>query len=126
MKATAQTSPSIWLGDVNVAPTPDDVYDSPRFLGGVGHNVEEFTRLTDIVAFGLTDLFRLHHPGKGFYSFFDFTIPNAAKRNLGWRIDHIYATEPLVAKCSACVIDRDARLGEKPSDHTFVVATLDV
>lgn len=118
--------PLIWLGDVNVAPTPDDVYDSPRFLGGVGHNPEEFSRLKDIVAFGLTDVFRLHHTGKGLYSFFDFTIPNAAKRNLGWRIDHIYATETLASRCTECTIDRDARLSDKPSDHTFVVATLDV
>jgi exodeoxyribonuclease-3 len=118
--------PAIWLGDVNIAPTPDDVYDSPRFFGGVGHHPEEFIRLNRILDFGLTDLFRQHHEGKGLYSFFDFTIPNAAKRNLGWRIDHIYATEPLVSKCSSCYIDRDARLGEKPSDHTYVVATLDL
>ena len=118
--------PLVWLGDVNVAPKPKDVYDSPRFLGGVGHHPEEFERLAKIVEFGLTDLFRLHHDEPGLYSFFDFTIPNAAKRNLGWRIDHIYATAPLVPLCSACVIDREARLSEKPSDHTFVVATLDV
>lgn len=118
-------APLIWLGDVNVAPKPQDVYDSPRFLGGVGHHPEEFARLDAILEFGLTDLFRLHHTGPGLYSFFDFTIPNAAKRNLGWRIDHIYATAPLVPRCTACVIDRDARLGEKPSDHTFVVATLE-
>ena len=117
--------PLIWLGDVNVAPTPADLYDSPRFLGGIGHHPEEFVRLETILEFGLTDLFRLHHPGPGFYSFFDFTIPNAAKRNLGWRIDHIYATAPLVGQCTECSIDRDARLAEKPSDHTFVVATLD-
>jgi len=118
--------PAIWLGDVNIAPTPDDVYDSPRFLGGVGHHPEEFMRLTDIVSFGLTDVFRLHHPGPGLYSFFDFVIPNSAKRNLGWRIDHIYVTAPLVGKCTECLIDRDARMSEKPSDHTFVVATLEV
>lgn len=117
--------PLIWLGDINIAPTPDDVYDSPRFLGGVGHHPDEFTRLTDIVSFGLTDLFRMHHGGAGYYSFWDFVIPNAAKRNLGWRIDHIYATEPVAAKCVSCTIDRNARLGEKPSDHTFVVADID-
>lgn len=117
--------PLVWLGDINVAPTPDDVYDSPRFLGGVGHHPEEFSRLTDIVSFGLTDLFRLHHPGSGYFTFFDFTIPNGAKRNLGWRIDHVYATAPLVPTSVDCTIDREARLGEKPSDHTYVVATFE-
>lgn len=30
--------PLVWFGDINIAPTPDDVYDSKRFLGGVGHH----------------------------------------------------------------------------------------
>ena len=53
-------------------------------------------------------------------------IPNAFQRNLGWRIDHIYATEPLAARATSCTIDRDARILDKPSDHTFVVAEFDI
>jgi exodeoxyribonuclease III len=120
------SDPLVWLGDVNIAPTRDDVYDSQRMLGGVGHHPEEFKRLDKILEFGLTDVFRMHHKGPGFYTFFDFTIPVAVKRNLGWRIDHIYATENLAARCTACQIDAEARKVEKPSDHTFVVATFDV
>jgi len=120
------TDPLIWLGDINIAPTPDDVYDSPKMLGGVGHSPEEFSRLAKIVDFGLTDLFRMHTKGPGFYSYWDFTIPRGVDRNLGWRIDHIYATPALTSLCSECVIDRDARKLEKPSDHTFVTATFDL
>jgi exodeoxyribonuclease III len=118
--------PLVWLGDVNIAPTRDDVYDSPRMLGGVGHHPDEFSRLDKIVDFGLVDVFRKHHQGPGFYTYWEFTIPVAVKRNLGWRIDHIYATEPLAALCSSCQIDVEARKVEKPSDHTFVVATFDL
>ena len=118
--------PLIWLGDINIAPQPIDVYDSKRFLGGVGHHPEEFSRLERIVSFGLTDLFRLHHQGPNEYTFWDFTIPQGVRRNLGWRIDHIYATAPLAGLCTDCWIDKGPRTWPKPSDHTFVLAKFDL
>jgi exodeoxyribonuclease-3 len=118
--------PLIWLGDINIAPTPDDVYDSKRFFGGVGHHPDEFSRLAKIVDFGLTDTFRMHTQGPGHYTFWDFTLPRGVDRNLGWRIDHVYATEPLAKLCTDCTVDKAARKLEKPSDHTFVTATFDL
>ncbi len=117
--------PLLWMGDINIAPTPIDVYNSPRFYGGVGHHPEEMLRLSQIVEWGLTDLFRKHHPEKGYYTFWDFVLPKGVERNLGWRIDHIYATKPLADACTDCVIDKDARSLDKPSDHTLVTADLD-
>ncbi len=114
--------PLVWLGDINVAPNPEDVYDSPRLLNGVGHHPDEFVRLAKILELGFTDLFRLYEPGGSHYTFWDFTIPNGVKRNLGWRIDHIYANSIAAQRCTRCWIDRDARLLERPSDHTFVLA----
>lgn len=118
--------PLIWLGDINIARYPDDVYDSPKMMWGVGHHPDEFSRLDAILDFGLTDMFRKFTPGAGHYTFWDFVIPNGFKRNMGWRIDHIYATPSLAEKCEACWIDKDARSQERPSDHTFVVAEFDV
>jgi len=120
------TDPLIWLGDINVAPKPEDVYDSKKFFGGVGHHPDEFSRLGRIVEFGLVDVFRKLDPGPNQYTYWDFVIPNSVKRNLGWRIDHIYATEPLASKVVSCTIDVGARSTERPSDHTFVVAEFDV
>jgi exodeoxyribonuclease-3 len=118
--------PLIWLGDINVAPTPDDVYDSKRLYGGVGHHPDEMSRLATIVDFGLTDVFRKFTQEGGHYTFWDFTLPRGVDRNLGWRIDHIYVTEPLVSLCTSCTIDRAARGLPKPSDHTFVIAEFDL
>ena len=116
----------IWLGDINIAPDPIDVYDSKRMLGGVGHNPEEFSRLKTIVDFGLVDVFRMHETGPNHYTFWDFTLPRSVERNLGWRIDHIYATQSLAALCTSCEIDMGPRSWPKPSDHTFVIADFDV
>jgi exodeoxyribonuclease-3 len=117
--------PLIWLGDINIAPKPIDVYDSPRMLNGVGHHPDEFVRLNQIVDFGLTDIFRMIHPDTVAFTFWDFVLPNGVKRNLGWRIDHIYATRELAGTCTSVSVDLDARLQEKPSDHTYVVAEFD-
>ncbi len=117
--------PLIWMGDINIAPTPIDVYNSPRFYGGVGHHPEEMARLEQIVGFGLVDVFRKFHPEKGHYTFWDYTLPNGPERNLGWRIDHIYATHTLADQCTSCEVDKAARLQPKPSDHTFVTAVFD-
>ena len=117
--------PLIWLGDINIAPTSDDVYDSQKMLGKVGHHPDEFARLDAIREWGFVDLFRLHHQGPGDYTYWDFVIPRAVERNLGWRIDHIYATKSVAAKCSRCWVDLAPRKMDRPSDHTFVLAELD-
>ena len=48
----------------------------------------------------------------------------AFRRNRGLRIDHILLSAALTARCTACVIDREPRKWEQPSDHTPVIATL--
>ncbi len=120
------TEPLVWLGDINVAPKATDVYDSKRMLGSVGHHPDEFVRLQKIVDFGLTDVFRTFEDGPGHYTFFDFTLPRSVERNLGWRIDHVYATAPLAALCTSCTIDMGPRSWPRPSDHTFVVAEFSI
>lgn len=111
----------VWVGDINIAPKPEDVYDSPRLLGGVGHHPDEFTRLDAITALGVQDLFRKFTPGGGHFTYWDFFIPRAVERGLGWRIDHIYANPTMAARATRCEIDLEPRKLERPSDHTFVV-----
>ena len=49
----------------------------------------------------------------------------AFPRNKGLRLDYIFATAPLAARCINAEIDREERKGVKPSDHAPVVATFD-
>jgi exodeoxyribonuclease-3 len=116
------TQPVLWLGDINIAPTPLDVYEPAKKLGKVGHHPDEFKKLDAIKAFGLVDLYRQFHAEEPGYTFFDFIIPNSVQKNLGWRIDHLYATPLLAEKCVSCNVDMEPRLMERPSDHTFVIA----
>ena len=116
---------AIWLGDINVAPTPGDVYDSERMAGGVAHHPDEFKRLKKIVKTGWSDCFLEFCGAPGQYTFWDFRVPNSVGLNAGWRLDHIYCTESMREKCQRCWVDKIPREEEKPSDHTPVVAEFD-
>ena len=113
----------IWCGDLNIAPERIDVHDPKRLLGHVCFNPDVWTALEDIKSWGLTDVFRKHHPGiAGQYTFFDYRIRDSVKRGLGWRVDHILATKALAERSKSSAIDLDSRLAEKPSDHLILYA----
>jgi exodeoxyribonuclease-3 len=115
----------LWVGDFNIAPEPIDVYDPEGLLGHVCYHPDVHRALKDILQWGFVDVFRMHCRQPGQYTFWDYRLPSAVKRNLGWRLDHIMATRPLAEKATACYIDKTPRLAAKPSDHTPVVAEFD-
>ena len=112
----------VWLGDFNVAPEAVDVYDPDRLLGRVGFHPEEHKALTAVKSWGFVDVFRKHETADKMYTFWDYRIPNAVGRGLGWRIDHIWATSSMAKTSTSAWIDVDPRTSSRPSDHTFVVA----
>jgi exodeoxyribonuclease-3 len=114
--------PILWMGDFNVAPDRIDVYDPDALWGHVCFHPEVHLKLAQLMEWGFVDLFRKHCDQPGWYTFWDYRMPNSFKRNLGWRLDHIMATEPLAKKCTACYVDKEPRTLEKPSDHTPIVA----
>jgi exodeoxyribonuclease III len=119
--------PVIWTGDLNVAREPIDVYDPTGLLGSLCYHPDEHAALDYVIEWGLVDVFRKHHAGEpNLYSFWDYRVPNALKRRMGWRIDHILATRPLAERCVNSWIDPEPRQLEKSSDHTFIAADFEV
>ena len=118
--------PLLLAGDFNVALDPRDVYDPEGLDGEVGFHPEERRAMESLLQWGLQDVFRLHHKSGGLYTFWDYRIPNALKRKMGWRIDYILATAPVAEKSKWAWIDEEARALKKPSDHTFLVAEFDL
>ena len=115
--------PLVWVGDLNVAPEEIDVYDPERLHKHVDFAPEAREALADVRTWGFVDVVRCHHPEEpGLYSYWDYRVPKSLDRGLGWRIDHIWATEPMARASRRAWIDREARAADRPSDHTFVVA----
>ena len=118
--------PLILTGDFNVALEPEDLYDPEGLKGQAGFHPDEQEIMRNLLDWGLVDIFRRHHTGNGLYTFWDYRIPNALKREMGWRIDYILATRTLAEKTTGVWIDTEPRGLDKPSDHTFLVAEFDV
>jgi len=113
--------PAVWLGDLNVAPEPIDVYHPDRRVNDPDFHIDAREAYKFAVSWGFHDVFRRLHPDRVQYTYWDY-FRNAFGHNWGWRIDHILATEPLAATCRACEVDLDTRRATGASDHAALWA----
>ncbi|MCC8167668.1 MAG: exodeoxyribonuclease III [Planctomycetes bacterium] len=116
------TDKILWVGDLNVAPLPIDVYDSKAIWPHVCHSQPVIDAFASVTGFGFHDIFRKHLPDAGNFTFWDYRQRGSLDRNRGWRIDHILATAPLEKTSQSCAVDIEPRKRDRPSDHTFVYA----
>ncbi len=120
-------TPFIWCGDMNVAPEPIDVYAPEKKKNHVCFHESVRDAFKNCISWGLFDCFRKLHPNEpDRYTFYDYRIPKAVERRLGWRIDHILAPKGLKDSLVECEIDIRPRLMKRPSDHTFLFARFDL
>ncbi|MDQ1469743.1 MAG: exodeoxyribonuclease [Bryobacterales bacterium] len=117
--------PALWLGDLNVAPAPIDVYHPERRVNDVDFHIDARNAYAETASWGFTDVFRKLHPTRVQYTYWDY-FRKAFENNWGWRIDHILATAPLAAKCRAAEVDLEPRRAEGASDHTVLWADFDL
>jgi exodeoxyribonuclease III len=117
--------PLALCGDFNVAPTDLDVARPDEWRDSVLCHSESRAALAVLQDWGLTDTFRLRHPDDRVYSWWDYRMLAFPKGN-GLRIDHVFCTATLAARCTEAVVDRDERKGDKPSDHAPVRVTFDL
>lgn len=116
--------PLVVCGDFNVAPEDRDVWDPELWRGKILFSDPEKQAFFKLLGWGLVDCLRLHHQEGGLYTWWDYR-QGAFHRGWGMRLDHILATKPMADRCTEVIIDREARKGEKPSDHAPVLATFD-
>jgi exodeoxyribonuclease III len=111
-------------GDYNVAPEDLDVWNVEAVHGATHVSPPEREAMARLRAWGLVDVVRRFHPEGGFYTWWDYRAGNFHK-NIGMRIDHVYATSPLASRATAAERDRDARKPSTypgpPSDHAPLV-----
>ena len=108
-------------GDFNVAPEDRDVHDPVMWRGRIMFSDPEKEALNQVKQWGFVDAFRVHNSEEKQFSWWDYRA-GAFRRNLGLRIDHVWATESLVKDSGSALIDKEPRRWEKPSDHAPVIA----
>lgn len=86
--------PVIFCGDLNVAHTEDDLARPKENEGGKGFTREERLGIDRFVNAGFVDTFRLFTKGSGHYTWWSHWGA-ARERNVGWRIDYIFASSSL-------------------------------
>jgi exodeoxyribonuclease III len=111
-------------GDVNIAPTDDDVFDPDAYVGQTHVTAPEREALAELQALGLHDVVRDRWPTERVFSYWDYRA-GMFHQDLGMRIDLILAGAPVAERVRAAWIDRHARKGKGPSDHAPVIVDLD-
>lgn len=124
---SAPPARAILVGDLNIAPRPDDVWDHKALLKIVSHTPVEVEHLTAVMqAGGWQDVTRAHVPEGRLYSWWSYRSPDWDAADKGRRLDHVWATADILATSHSSRIMRDVRGWEGPSDHVPVFATFDL
>jgi exodeoxyribonuclease-3 len=115
----ASGRPLVLCGDLNVARTDMDVHPKERKPNGIGQRPDERALLERIISHGLVDVHRRMEPENA--ELFTWWAPwrNMRQRNIGWRLDYVFASAALAARATECPVR--AEIGT--SDHAPVVAT---
>jgi exodeoxyribonuclease-3 len=119
VKRLEEQKPVIFCGDLNVAHMPIDLEHPKQNEGGHGYTKEEREGIDEILSSGFIDTFRMFNKKPKQYTWWS-NWSNARARNVGWRIDYIFASTYLKSKLKKAEILPDV-MG---SDHCPVSLTL--
>ena len=111
-------------GDFNVALDDIDVFDVKTLRDQILFSNAERAALKAILNLGYTDCFRALHPTAHQYSWWDYR-GGGFERNLGLRIDYIFANAYAAQRLISAKIDATPRGWDKPSDHAPVLVQVD-
>ena len=113
--------PLALVGDWNVAPRDEDVWDVSAFAGATHVSAPEREAFAAFESVGMSEVTRPHVTNYTFWDYQRLRFP----RNEGMRIDFAYASPALAARVVGAAIDRDERKGKGASDHVPVIVELD-
>jgi len=115
---------TVVCGDMNIAPTDDDVFDPDAYIGQTHVTGPERAALAELQDLGLHDVVRDRWPNERVFSYWDYRA-GMFHQDLGMRIDLVLASAPVARRVQAAWVDRQARKGSGPSDHAPVIVDLD-
>jgi len=118
---------SILVGDLNIAPREDDVWNHKQLLKVVSHTPVEVEHLGETQDAGAwVDITRADIPDGNLYSWWSYRSPDWDAADKGRRLDHVWATPDIANAGHASRILRPVRGWDTPSDHAPVFASFDL
>ncbi|NHC23665.1 exodeoxyribonuclease III [Nocardioides sp. IC4_145] len=118
-----RTTPTALVGDWNIAPTDEDVFDPKQFATSTHVTPRERAAFQAFLDDGYVDVVRPHAPGPEVYTYWDY-YRQRYERNRGLRIDFVLGSAPFAERVTGAFIDREERAGQGASDHAPVVVDL--
>lgn len=117
-----QQKPVLYCGDLNVAHQPIDLKNAKSNEGNAGYTQEERGKMTELLAAGFSDAFRVLYPDRtDAYTWWSY-MGRAREKNVGWRIDYWLISSRLNDRIRDVVIHKDT-LG---SDHCPLELQIDL
>lgn len=118
---------TILVGDLNIAPREDDVWNHKQLLKIVSHTPIEVEHLSAAQeAGGFVDVTRQDIPSGLLYSWWSYRAPDWDASDRGRRLDHVWATADIAGAAHGSRILRPVRGWDQPSDHVPVFACFDL
>lgn len=118
---------AILVGDLNIAPREDDVWNHKQLLKIVSHTPIEVNHLHAAMEAGSwVDVTRQDIPSGLLYSWWSYRAADWDAADKGRRLDHIWATPDIAGAAHGSRILRPCRGWEQPSDHVPVFASFDL
>jgi exodeoxyribonuclease-3 len=111
------------VGDWNVAPQDDDVWDMSVFTHSTHVSEPERAAFRAVVDAGYADVVRPHAPGPGVYTYWDYVRLRFPRRE-GMRIDFVLGSPAFAGRVTNALVDREERKGKGASDHAPVIVEL--
>lgn len=126
--SSALETPSIIVGDLNVAPLESDVWSHKQLLKVVSHTPIEVDRMTALQdSHGWVDVMRHIRPEpERLFSWWSYRAKDWRASDRGRRLDHVWVSPSLASHIQDMQVIEDARSWEKPSDHAPVLVDFDL
>lgn len=115
------------VGDLNVAPLPEDVWSHRQLLDVVSHTPGETERLLLVQQAGdWHDAVRAARPvPEKVFTWWSYRSPDWQASNKGRRLDHAWTTQDLTPFVRSVEICAETRGWERPSDHVPILVTFE-
>lgn len=127
-RSDRRTAPLVLVGDLNVAPLENDVWNHKQLLKVVSHTPVETSLLDEArSSYDWIDITRSFvPPEEKIYSWWSYRARNWRLSDRGRRLDHIWVSQALKGHALEHTIFKPARGWKKASDHVPVMATIAV